>query len=61
MSQQPQISQTIELKRVIIEDFKLGLSFTSRLQLPQEIQFTADHMTHFLANKHFIRPLMQAR
>ena len=61
MSQYPQISQTIKLKRVVIEDFKLGLSFTSLLQLPPEIQFTAHHMSRFLANEQFIRPLIQAR
>ena len=54
--------QSVELKGEVINDFKLGLSLASLLQLPHEVQFTAHHINYFLGHeKLFVRPLRQAK
>ena len=49
------------IKQEIIDDFKLGLHLSTMLQLPVELQFTTHHLSHFLANENFIRPLSHVR
>ena len=56
--------QSIELKGEVINDFKLGLSLASLLQLPHEVQFKAHHINYFLGSDKllkFVRPLRQAK